>query len=371
MDLSPDPVLDRINRTVQTRLAALGVGQDGTGAGELAALRDIDALAYEAPVGAGGFDLGLACGVVVCTELGRRALRDVYTDSLLVVDALAAGDDHGATAASVTAGELPVVAGGLDVVSVGGRERLAARRVAGGWELSGTVVVDDAGFSAAACCVPLVADDEVVLALLSPDRWRPRTTGSVARFSTLVMDGLIVGDADILGRLGAGSPLSDPAGLLARTRLRHAAYLLGLGEGGHELAVRYASVRRQFGRPILDNQAVAFPLAQNEIALCAARLSLQHAIWLADAGAAFALEAAEALALAAETTLRSIRTAVQVHGARGMSLESPIHAFYQVVRSAVTRLGSASPLWREAGARRLAAANAARPQAVMTSAVHP
>ncbi len=372
MDLSPDPVLERVGHILRARLAAVGEPAGDARSDEFSVLREVEALAFEAPVAAGGLNLGLSCGVVIGAELGRQALRDVYTGALLAVDALiAAGDAGAARAGAVMAGESPVVAAGLDLVSVAGSAagRSAARRVDGGWELSGTVLVDDAGLPAAACCLPLVADGDVLLGWLPDERWRPRATGCGNHLSAVALGGLVVGDADIIGRLGRGSPLSDPAGLLARTRLRHAAYLLGLAEGAHELAVRYAGRRAQFGRPILDNQAVAFPLAQTRIELSGARLSVQRTAWLADSGAAFAREAVESVALAADTALRIIRTAVQVHGARGLSLESPIHAYYRVARDAVTRLGPAGELWREAGARRLAVTPPVAEAAIRRAAV--
>jgi alkylation response protein AidB-like acyl-CoA dehydrogenase len=321
MDLSPDPVLDRIGTAVRTRLSTV----DATSAGDvLAALRDGEALAFEAPEDIGGYDLGLTCGVVINRELGRLAAPDVYTGGALVVDA-APGCP---TAKSVLAGEVSVVATGLD--------RLAGPALTT-TDLSGPE--PSTTDTSAPRCFPVRDDDRVRLTL--------RTCQSAA-------------GETVIGDLGTGTPLSDPDGILAKARVRHAAYLLGLGEGAHQLAVGYAARRRQFGSSILDNQAIAFPLAQQKIALAAVQLKVRKAAWLADTGAPFAGHATEAIAYAAEVTLAVVRTAVQVHGARGMSLSTPVHACYLAARDAVTRFGPPSPLWIEAGRRRLAAASPLR-----------
>ncbi|HEX8008721.1 MAG TPA: acyl-CoA dehydrogenase family protein [Trebonia sp.] len=361
-DALPDPVLERITQMVRARLS----GIPGDSGDVLAALREIDALAFEAPAAANGFELGLTCGLAVCIELGRRALPDVYTGSLLALDALVTANAADPTALAVAAGELLAVPAGLDLVSAGshqaagpGRRRPQARRSTGGWTLCGTVTLDEPGPETAACCLPFAADGEVLLALLPAAAWRSRVSVAAAGHAAVVLDGLTVHDSAVIGGLGTGFPLSDPAHLLARSRIRQAAYLLGLGLGALELAVAYAGSRFQFDRPILANQAVAFPLAQARIALSAARLGVYRAAWLADAAdvddnGELELVAVEALASTADEAVRVIRTAIQVHGARGLSLDYPIHAFYRKVRGAASRLGPSTALWAEAGARRLA-----------------
>jgi alkylation response protein AidB-like acyl-CoA dehydrogenase len=365
-DALPDPVLERITQMVRARLS----GIPGDPGDVKAALRDVDAFAFEAPATANGFELGLTCGLAVCMELGRRALPDVYIGGLLAMDALvtaSAASAAGPTALAVAAGELLVVPAGLDLVPAGshqaagpGRRRPQARRGTSGWTLCGTVTLDERGPETAACVLPAVAGGEVLLALLPAGSWQSRVTAAATGQAAVVLDGLTVPASTVIGGLGTGFPLSDPAHLLARSRIRQAAYLLGLGLGALELAVAYAGSRRQFGRPILANQAVAFPLAQARIALSAARLGVYRAAWLADAadvddnGAELPLAAVEALASTADTAVRVIRTAVQVHGARGLSLDYPVHAFYRKVRGAANRLGPSTALWAEAGARRLA-----------------
>jgi alkylation response protein AidB-like acyl-CoA dehydrogenase len=363
-DPPADPVLDRLAGTVRSRLdAAVGDPHD--------ALRDLDALGFEAPVAAGGFELGVACGVAVSAELGRTALPDVYSAGMLVVDAAVAGDDL-KTAATVCAGDLRAVAAGLDATagldtvdgvdrSGGTARRPVAVRTDGGWALTGVVAVEPSTPSAA-CCVVVPAEGEVRLALLPPEMWRPRVTVNRLGHSWLALDGLVVPENDLVGTFGSGRPLSDPDGLLARARVRHGGYLYGLGLGSYQLAVEHARSRRQFDRPIVANQAVGFDLARARIALAATRRLLDDAARLADTadpGGDRRLAAVQALAAAADTATRVVRLAVQVHGARGMSLEYPVHRFYLALREAAGRLGPPGVLWQQAGALRLAAATSA------------
>jgi alkylation response protein AidB-like acyl-CoA dehydrogenase len=376
MDLTPDPLLERLGRTLDTRLAAVSPEAPTALADELAVLRELEAPGYEAPVGAGGFDLGLSCGIVVCAALGRRALPDGYAGGALLMDALSAAGDPTGGVASIVAGECTATVAGL---AAGGRG--TARRTADGWTLGGTVT----GVGGTACWLVALdcaldssADgpgDGTVLVRLPAEVCAGRTVTAVDGTQTVELAGLTVGDSGagaVVGRLGDGSPLTDPDGLLARARVRHAAYLLGLADGAHQHAVRHAGSRRQFGRPIVEFQAVGFPLAQAAIALSVLRLSVQRAAWLADDTAeasgpdhptapgdreAFELAAVDSLALAADTAVRTVRLAVQVYGARGMSPEeSAVPTYFRAVRTAATLFGPPGTLWREAGLRRLHAA---------------
>jgi alkylation response protein AidB-like acyl-CoA dehydrogenase len=333
-DTSADPLLERIARALAGRLAAIDPAGRGTGAATLAALADQDAVAFEAQLDAGGFDLGLACGSRVAAELGRQALPDLYTGTMLAVDALPA---DAPLLPDLVAGRAAAVPAGFDLLATG---------PAGAAGLGDCLVVDDAGLPDAHCVLP-VADGAgaVRLAVLPAVAWRPvaePAPGGLLRLPVrkLEIDPAPPGDLDLL---------------LARTRVRHAGYLLGLGEGALQAAVRYASARRQFDRPILENQAVAFPLARCRIELYGVRLAVADASRQLDGGGSAGLAAVQALAAAAEAALRAVRTAVQVHGARGLSHELPVHVYLSRARAEVTRFGTPADLWQEAGTCRLTA----------------
>jgi alkylation response protein AidB-like acyl-CoA dehydrogenase len=144
------------------------------------------------------------------------------------------------------------------------------------------------------------------------------------------------------------------AAVLDRARLRQAAYLCGMALGALEEAVRHASTRRQFGRRLVELQAVQLGLAELVASLDAARLRVRHTAWALDSGVTATLAAVESLAMAAELALDATRAAVHVHGARGMAAEWPVHRYYRWAIVEANVLGSPRRLWEEAGRARLA-----------------
>jgi alkylation response protein AidB-like acyl-CoA dehydrogenase len=103
-----------------------------------------------------------------------------------------------------------------------------------------------------------------------------------------------------------------------------AAVALGLAQGAYELALGYASQRRQFGRPIADFQGIRWKLADMAITLDAARLLIHRAAARAGAGFPDALEAAKAKTFAAETAQAVTSQALQIHGAAGYGRALPL-----------------------------------------------
>jgi butyryl-CoA dehydrogenase len=136
--------------------------------------------------------------------------------------------------------------------------------------------------------------------------------------------------------------------IIARARIRHAAYLVGLSQGALDLAVSRADARRQFGRPIGRFQALAFRLAELSTRLEGVRWLTRAAAWEADEDGDARLSAAQALAAAADLTGDVTLAAMQLHGAYGMTEESDIQIYYR--RASVDRvwLGAAAQLRREA-----------------------
>ncbi|MGC5033780.1 acyl-CoA dehydrogenase family protein [Micromonospora sp. DT229] len=349
MDLTPDPLVDRLARAVRARLTG------ATGSDAVDALRELGAWTFEAPIAADGLDLGLTCGLIVCTELGQRALPEVYGPAALLIDALAAAGRAEEAKPWALDGEAPVVAG-LDRWP--DRPRVQARPTTAGWQLTGdlpaTGLVPTTGTSGpttmdADACLPVDVDGAPGLAVVAADVWAAALRGGAPLNQTPAVD-VVTG--------------FDLTALVTRARIRQAGYLVGLADGALAAAAQHAARRVQFGKPILEHQAVAFPLARAAVAIRATRVLAARAAWLVDtghtagsgsAGDPARLAATQALALAAETALSTIRQAIQTHGARGLSLDTPVHAYHLAVRQAATRLGAPSVLWREAGALRLTA----------------
>jgi alkylation response protein AidB-like acyl-CoA dehydrogenase len=142
----------------------------------------------------------------------------------------------------------------------------------------------------------------------------------------LVFDDVWVPDDHLLGDAGRG--LSQFLAVLAVGRISVAALAVSLTAAVLELSTAYARQRRQFGRPLIDNQAIAFKLADMATELEASRLLTYRAAALRDAGRPFEHAAAMAKLKATRTAVDAAREAVQIHGGSGYMLDSDVARFY-------------------------------------------
>jgi acyl-CoA dehydrogenase len=97
-----------------------------------------------------------------------------------------------------------------------------------------------------------------------------------------------------------------------------------------DLSRDYASVRRQFGRPIGTFQAISHKVADAYVDLELARSLMIWAALTADSGDEDAdLAVAAAAARALPVAVRACERAIQIHGGIGTTWESPLHRFYR------------------------------------------
>jgi alkylation response protein AidB-like acyl-CoA dehydrogenase len=112
---------------------------------------------------------------------------------------------------------------------------------------------------------------------------------------------------------------------LDRTRPGIAAQALGIAQGALDFAVEYAKQRVQFGKPIWDNQAIQFMLADMDIQVEAARQLIYHVGELMDAGTPrFSRESAIAKTFASDAAISVTNDAIQVLGGYGYMKEFPV-----------------------------------------------
>jgi alkylation response protein AidB-like acyl-CoA dehydrogenase len=107
-------------------------------------------------------------------------------------------------------------------------------------------------------------------------------------------------------------------------RIGIAALSLGLAEGALEESLRYASVRRQFGKAIAEFQGVQFQLSDMATEVEAAKHMVYHAAWLAQHGKPYSKQAAMAKLFASELAMRATVKAIQIHGGYGYTKEYPV-----------------------------------------------
>lgn len=143
-------------------------------------------------------------------------------------------------------------------------------------------------------------------------------------------DDLIVPVEDRVGEEGCGfSYLLD--GLNAE-RILVASEALGTGRAALRRAVAYAQERIVYGRPIGQNQAIAFPLAEAHAQLAAAELMIRKAAWLLNRREPCGEEANLAKYLAAEAGFFAADRALQTHGGFGYAEEYHVARYWREAR---------------------------------------
>ena len=109
-----------------------------------------------------------------------------------------------------------------------------------------------------------------------------------------------------------------------------AAMAVGIARAAVEYAAEYAAQRVQFGRPIGQNQAVAFMLADMQAAVDAARLLAWRAAWMARQGKPFTrAEGSMSKLVAGETAVRVTDQAMQILGGNGYTREYPVERMHR------------------------------------------
>jgi alkylation response protein AidB-like acyl-CoA dehydrogenase len=108
------------------------------------------------------------------------------------------------------------------------------------------------------------------------------------------------------------------------------AQALGIARAAYEYALDYAKTRVQFGRPIIENQAIAFALADMRTEIDAARLLVWRAAWMGRNNRPFeAGEGSMSKLKAGEVAVAVTEKAVQVLGGAGFLREHPVERWYR------------------------------------------
>lgn len=161
----------------------------------------------------------------------------------------------------------------------------------------------------------------------------------------LRLDGVRVPAANLLGgqekldhklaqareAIASGKPSrSATLGTFEQTRPMVAAQAIGIARAALEYATSYATRRVAFGGPIIDNQGIAFPLAELATAIDAARLLTWRASWMAANGIAFGRgEGSMSKMAASEVAVRATERAVQTLGGWGYITDHPVEKWYR------------------------------------------
>jgi alkylation response protein AidB-like acyl-CoA dehydrogenase len=148
----------------------------------------------------------------------------------------------------------------------------------------------------------------------------------------IAFSGCRVPAEDMVGNEGDGFRLAMET--LDTFRASVGAAACGMARRALDEALRYASVRKQFGRLLCEHQLVQEKLAEMATELDAARLLVYRAAYLRDTTEArVTREASEAKLFATEAASRIIDSAVQIHGGAGLVRGSVVERLYRDVRA--------------------------------------
>lgn len=131
----------------------------------------------------------------------------------------------------------------------------------------------------------------------------------------------------VLGEVGKGYKIAIET--LNEGRIGIGAQMLGLAQGAWWYASRWAKERKQFGKALVEFQAMQFQLAEMATEIEAARLMVYNAARLKDAGAEFLKEAAMCKYVASQVAERVASLSVEVFGGSGFVKDYPVEKLYR------------------------------------------
>jgi acyl-CoA dehydrogenase len=144
-------------------------------------------------------------------------------------------------------------------------------------------------------------------------------------------DGLRVPSDAVLGEVGKGFQYAQLR--LSPARLTHCMRWLGAVRRAHDVAVDYARRRHAFGKRIGDHEGVGFMLADNEMDMHVARLTIWHCAWLLDRGELALHESSRAKVIVSEAAWRVADRCVQVLGGQGVTGETVVARIFADLRA--------------------------------------
>jgi len=137
-------------------------------------------------------------------------------------------------------------------------------------------------------------------------------------------------DSQLLGKRGEG--FIDSLKTLDGGRVSIAALSIGMAQGAYDAALKYSKIRKQFGRPISEFQAIQHKLVDMATSIDASRLLTYRAARMIDQGQRVTRESAMAKLFASEAAVQIANEAVQIHGGYGFIKDYPVEKFYRDVK---------------------------------------
>lgn len=132
-------------------------------------------------------------------------------------------------------------------------------------------------------------------------------------------------------------------------------YFTGMMQYNLQLSLDYARSRVQFGRPIVEFQAIQHKLAEMKMNIDAARLLAYRTAWMIDQGLSCSLEASVAKLFLGDSLVKNTSEAVQIYGGYGYMSEYPVERSYRDAK--ITQIGGGTSEIQKSKIARLMLAN--------------
>jgi acyl-CoA dehydrogenase len=228
-----------------------------------------------------------------------------------------------------------------DAGSDAARIRTRAQRCEGGYRLNGTKMWISNGTIADIVIAYASTDPQlgprgisrfIVGRKESPFLSREIRKMGVRSFPTaeIVFEDCFVPRAALLGK--EGEAFKGALMNIQVARCMAAVSAVGIAQAAIDASVEYAQRREQFGKPIASFQLIQEKIAEMVTETDAARLLAYRALDLIDRGGKFIKEASMAKYFATEAAARVTSSALQIHGAYGLSEEFPVERYFRDAR---------------------------------------
>ena len=297
-------------------------------------------IAPEIPVELGGQGVDRLTSGMITEEIGRGDINVAY---LQVVGSLVAQIITGNARPELAQHWVPKICGGEEIVGIGltephagsdaGMPRLTARRDGDSYVLDGVKSLSFAADASAVVVFARTGPSEkrgkdisaflvpLDLAGVSREAYSDMGTRAVGR-GAAHLDGVRIPADHLLGAEARG--FSQVMQGFDFSRALIGLQCLGSAQQTLDETWRYVGEREAFDRPLSTNQGVAFPLAEAETLLSAARLLCHQTLWLKDAGLPHTSQAAMCKWWAPKTAYDVINQCLLLHGQYGYRTELPI-----------------------------------------------
>jgi hypothetical protein len=229
-----------------------------------------------------------------------------------------------------------------DTGSDAANQKTRAKKVDGGWQINGAKMWISMGNHAKVALIFAQTDPEkkhkgVACFLVDTDQDGFQPTEIHGKMglhasdtAAISLDDVFASDDQMLGEVGEGFKVAMSA--LDSGRFSVASGCVGICEGCVQESARYATERKQFGRPIASFQLVQAMIAEMRVKTDAARMLTWRAGWLKDTGQPNTTETSIAKYFATEAAQWCANEAIQVHGGAGYVDDHPVERWFRDVR---------------------------------------